>query len=190
MGGGTKRTLLRGPVSRATLAAAQRQRGQHHSGSPCLLGDGSHRRQLGFGGHGRPLSCGLLRLGRLGLSPSLLLVHEDAHVFLLAQRLLAAHLFDLLLGNMANGRKLWRRCAGATAGYTARVVVGEDGLREKLQVFVGNVRAGAGSVVVVGQRVSARPAGKCAAGVDLRRRVVGGSPRWNFHRRRGAVRPV
>lgn len=131
------------------------------------FGDGRHGRQLGLGRRRGSLSCGLLGLGRLGLSSSLLLVGDDAHVLLLAQRLFAAHLLDLLLGNVADGRKERRRGARATAGYTARVVVGEDGLGEELQVFVGNVGADTRGVAVVGKRISSWPTWECAAGVDL-----------------------
>lgn len=155
------------------------------------LGDGSHRRQLASGRYGSLSRGGLLGLGRFALSASLLLVHDDAHVLLLSQRLLSAHLLDLLLGDVADGRKLRRRrTGGAIAGYAVRVIVGKDGLGKKLQILVGNVGADAGSVMVVGQGISPWPTGECAAGIELGRRVVGSSSRWDFHRRCGAVRPV
>lgn len=186
-----------------TVQPSPRERDQTQpageGGRLCLspsLGDGRHGVHLGPGARALLGGGGLLRPGGPGgLLPAalLLLAHDDGDILALAHRLLAAHLLDGLVREVAHRRQQGRGGAGAGAGAGAvaadgaDILVGEDGLGQELEVLVRDVGRGALEAGGRSQRVAPWPAGEGAAGVDVRGRVVCVAPAWDLHGGRGAV---
>lgn len=71
------------------------------------LSDGRHGRELGPGARGLLGARLALLVGLRGLSPLLLLGHDGAHEFLLAEGLLAPHLLELSAAHVADWGEAW-----------------------------------------------------------------------------------